>query len=126
MIDQELEERMKREHRAKYQSLAVTLGWDDLARLVPIGSERIDAALAAGDEHLNRFGNSPWDNAALGARHPALCFPPELWRSDWPAADLWRSARNLPWSRVPTLSLSERVCALKYVAREESRKRTGK
>ena len=113
------------EHRAKYLSLALRLGFDDLGQLVPATPERIRAALDAGDEHLNTIPLVAWDQAALlGAPGPIACprcgrcGPDPKYTDDWPQSKLGVTARLLPWSRVPGLSLAERVCALKEVARQ--------
>jgi hypothetical protein len=119
------------EHEAKYDALARLLGLDALRRLVPVPAERISAALAAGDEHLNSIPLGMWDRAALSApgaedagrtRVCPSCKQTvrpvsELYSADWPQRPLRRTARFTPWNAAPTLSLAERVCALKHVAK---------
>jgi len=119
------------EHRAKYLALALQLGFDDLIQLVPATPESIRAALGAGDEHLNTIPLVSWDQAALlGAPGPIACptcgrmGPNPIYANDWPQSRLGVSARLLPWSRVPSLSLAERVCVLKEVARQIAERST--
>lgn len=117
------------EHAAKYDALADVLGFDALAALVPVPVERVRAALAAGDVHLNSIPLHRWDRAALGAPQPRPCptcgrpvdTPKHFdeWRHHdplWPQEALRGSAHLEPWRRQPTLSLAGRVCALKRVA----------
>ena len=130
----------KQEHKAKYQALADTLGWEALRALLPLSIGKVRVMLADGDEHLNLYGNGPWDEAALGETEPSVwdkaprcpCCgqrkPQEVQKRvrDWPQAPLRRTARNkaLPWRRAPTLSLAERVCVLKHVARADAEDET--
>ena len=101
------------EHETKYEALAQKLGIEALKWLVPAKPEEIRQALVAGDEHLNTIQLPRWDRAA-GVR-PAW----KLFSSDWPQTELRISARrsDLPWHKEPTLSLAERVCVLKHVAK---------
>ncbi len=125
------------EHQRKYDALARKLGWSLLIRLVPVPLERIRAVLDAGDEHLNSIPLKLWDGAALDQRRDAPwtvecpaygCkhLNPEHTGvgegSDWPYSRLRETARSMPWSADPNLSLAERVCALKHVARVEALK----
>lgn len=135
-MDPKLERKMQAEHVAKYAALAKTLGEDSLGVLVQPLVTRCADALKAGDEHLNTIPLAVWDRLAsvpdsLGPKccgkycHTPFCpqcgkamRKPTAGRDDWPYADLRESARDLslPWHRARGLSLSERVCLLKYVA----------
>ena len=122
----------RQEHKAKYQALADTLGWDALRALMPLSIDKVRVMLANGDEHLNTYGNKPWDRVALGETEPSVwdkaprCHscgqrkPQELRKrvQDWPYGALRCTARDkaLPWYRAPGLSLGERCCVLKHVA----------
>lgn len=116
------------EHEDKYEALAQTLGVEALRALVPASPEKIAAALACGDEHLNGISLSAWDRAALGGESltkPTKCptcgghVAPvnSYWSNDWPQRTLRATARSEPWKRSPGLSLAERVCVLKHVAK---------
>ena len=113
------------EHRAKCAALVDVLGFDALAALVPVPVERIRAALATGDKHLNTIPLALWDRAALGTQGAPgqkcpTCggrLPDPRHSNDYPYNVLRQSARREPWSRAPSLSLGDRLCALKHVAR---------
>lgn len=117
---------MTTEHFDKYQQLANLLGWDALRALVPLSTDMVRRWLAHGDEHLNTLGNAPWDRASLGPKHKAAdCAAcgqklpkARTSRTDWPYADLRRTAKDmaLPWHKARQLSLAERNCVLKHVA----------
>lgn len=109
------------EHRAKYEALAQELGVEALKALVPATNAQITAALASGDEHLNTIPLRRWDMAAAAWS----CVPKE-------DANSYRSRTRCPhckqgyvYTTPPTpdvwekrrLTLSERVCVLKHVAR---------
>lgn len=119
-----------REHRTKYKALADKLGWE---ALLPKTIEQIQAALAEGDEHLNKWGNGSWERAALGEEPDRTCCccgrrrTAERFSPDWPFNVLRRTARDksLPWRAAPSLSLAARVCVLKYVARVDAEEDTG-
>jgi hypothetical protein len=68
------------------------LGINNLKRLVPFSKEKIIEALKEGDQHLNKWGNGPWDNKDFSVRHLAYSL-------------------RLSWS------LSDTVCVLKHVAK---------
>ena len=115
----------KARHKAKYQALADTLGWEALRALLPKTVEEVRVTLAQGDEHLNRWGNGPWDRAAgVLPRKAERCVcckqmkPAEQFAQDWPQGVLKRTAQDerLPWHRSPRLSMAERCCVLKHVA----------
>jgi len=120
---------MMEEHRAKYAALADELGRKELEQLVAPLMDKVKAALAAGDEHLNRIGLATWDRLAgvgradgMGAKCAAC--GQRIYREvgDWPYDDLRASARGGLWSRQRDksrglLSLAERVCVLKEVAK---------
>jgi len=130
-MDKDHEARMSREHFEKYEALARAFESFDLPSYVPPTVERIKAALAAGDEHLNSIPLATWDRAA------------QVW-DVMPSADRWmygetrecptchgRTLRVLPdarplWGffhyplangRRAYYSAAERVCLLKHVAR---------
>jgi len=113
------------EYEARMEALAAKLGVAVLQRLIPVPVERVAAALAAGDEHLNTIPLGVWDRAAgvlpvwsieacplCGTKRPRTSGP-----NDWPYEDLRRTAREEPWSREPGLSLSDRTGVLKHVAK---------
>ena len=77
------------EHAKKYEEIARRIGIDILAQLIPASPERIQRALDHGDKHVNSISIRKWDQAAA-------LIPPEQARG---------------------LSLSDKVCALKHVAR---------
>ncbi len=111
----------EQEHFDKYQSLAEKLGWAELLALVPVRIEALAYWLDAGDRHLNTAGNQPWDIAALGsANMPGTRGEPI--DPLWPQAALRSTARDkaLPWHKLSGLSLCDRCCALKHVARVEA------
>lgn len=123
----------KQAHRDKYEALAQTLGEDSLAGLVADLVPRVRTALASGDENLNTISLATWDRRALGGPDPtkpskcpccgAVKSPragATLGAADFPQRELRESARDraLPWRHAPTLSLAERVCVLKHVARK--------
>lgn len=93
-------------HEEKYEVLAQRIGVDKLRRILPSTPERIRAALAAGDEHLNTIPLPAWDLAA-GLLNPNRVH-----------AEACRLHFRDPWLPAVTsgLSLSERVCILKHVA----------
>jgi hypothetical protein len=123
----------KQKHKAKYQALADTLGWDALRALLPLSIEKIREALAGGDEHLNGWSNGPWDRAAgVLPRKAERCVcckqmkPAERFAQDWPYGVLKRTARDkaLPWHKAPHLSVAGRVCVLKHVATADAEDET--
>jgi hypothetical protein len=144
MLDAATERRMKREHFEKYRDLARALGLEELSALVPASRERIERALASGDEHLNTISLASWDKAAgaetkLGPdwarRDPTKPCP--TCGHKGPAPLKKRTVGTFPdrlsiegvWARSfrpytvkgkrmrGYLSLAERVCVLKWVAR---------
>lgn len=109
------------EHRAKYEALAQELGIEALKALVPATNAQITAALARGDEHLNTIPLHRWDTAAAiwscVPKQDAAYFltrtPCPTCKEGYvytmpPTPDVWKKRR---------LTLSERVCVLKHVAR---------
>lgn len=116
---------MEQEHYDKYERLAQRLGVAALRdRVRTIGPpSKLFAALRA-DEHLNSIPLAVWDRLALGepkaiTRHCATCQcrARQSWSPGWPGPELKESAREIPWNAQPSLSLAERVCVLKHVAR---------
>lgn len=115
---------MTPEYRKKCSALIDKLGRENLRPLLP-SIATVRAALAAGDEHLNTINLVVWDRAAgvgsqMGSSKPCpTCgqrwFSPS---NDWPHGDLRTTAKRPPWNAAPTLSLSERVCVLKELARQ--------
>jgi len=90
-------------HRAKYEVLAHRIGIDELCDLIPGSPARIAAALADGDEHLNNIALREWD-WACGYITDANGNPRRL-------------KSTIFDRRAGELSLAERVCTLKHVAR---------
>lgn len=124
-------ERQAQEHHDRMAKLAQELGFDKLRALVPVSIDRVRDALRKGDEHLNTIGLHLWDRAAVRSStfepptartgfYPSLGIG-FLQGKDEPYATLRASARGEPWCAKPGLSLSERVCVLKHVAREAAR-----
>jgi len=127
------------DHEEKYTRLARRLGWQALLSLVPATRVRVRRALDEGDVHLNTISLSSWDTAALdqstkapkskkcsycgsSVRNPK--HPSSLYGPNQPYERLKQTARDprLPWYREPGLSLAERVCVLKLVAKNEARR----
>lgn len=77
------------EHAKKYEEIARRIGIDVLAQLIPASPEKIRKALERGDKHLNTIPLKKWDAATY----------------------------EIPSELVKGLSLSEKVCALKHVAK---------
>jgi len=96
---------MKDEHFEKYEALSELIGIKALKAKIPATQEQIKRYLDAGDEHLNKISLRKWDIAA-GAVGDAITGNFHL---------LW----NEPFTRekARSLSLAERVCVLKHVAR---------
>ncbi len=91
------------EHEKKYEELAQRIGIEALKRIVPATAERVKAALANGDEPLNTIPLMLWDRRAGLV---SLMAPVRLsWSAPW-----------LP-DVASGLSLAERVCVLKHVAK---------
>lgn len=96
------------EHVQKYEQIAQSIGVDVLLPLLPrrASPARVKAALDSGDEHLNTIPLSCWDRAA-GYVHREV-------------RDELHGPENVPTPaplRGRSLSLAERVCVLKHVAR---------
>lgn len=103
-MDKEAEEKMHREHYAKYDALAQRIGIDALKRIVPASADEIRKALEE-DVYLNTIRLRRWDIAA-GARFST-------------AGSIDRLHFDPPFTSdvANGLSLAERVCVLKHVAR---------
>jgi hypothetical protein len=101
--DQERQRRMAQEHFDKYAALARRIGWDACLAAVPFTAAEVCAALEAGDEPLNTLPLARWDRAA-----GAIPLPDGDFR--WGPTPEWLREHR-------TLSLGERVCVLKHVAR---------
>jgi hypothetical protein len=121
-------EQQAREHFEKYDKLAQWLGVAELQALVPFSQERVNAALASGDEHLNTLSLAAWDRQhgtipGEAAKRCPCCHQvlpqEEQPRGVW---DLVRAAikRDKTTGSLPLCnawSLSDTVCVLKHVAR---------
>lgn len=112
----ELEARHKREHYEKYQALAEELDLAAMAELIPATRARIQAALDAGDEHLNTIPLALWDSAvgytARRVKKACACcgvtsLVEDTTRRDAPVWKL-RNGRRL--------DVCYRLCVLKHVA----------
>lgn len=130
--DSERRARHTREHKEKYERLAVWLGVPALLALIPFPALRVSHALADGDEHLNTLPLHVWD-AKHGVELVALkqgtckCCWQALPRTNENkrgegVLGLVRNAikRDREAGREPLQtrwSLSETVCVLKHVAR---------
>jgi polyhydroxyalkanoate synthesis regulator phasin len=77
------------EHAEKYEAVARRIGIDLLKTLIPASPERIRKALEKGDKHLNTIQLRKWDQAS----------------------------EAIPREQGKGLSLAEKVCALKHVAK---------
>lgn len=115
------------QHEQKYEALAQRLGVKALAALVPFSRERIEAALAAGDEHLNTLPLSTWDarhgtepgsvRLYCGSCAQALPYKPQLGEGVWGLVRRWiGDGRSSEAPRRMWWSLSDTVCVLKHVA----------
>ena len=109
-MEKELEEKMRTEHYEKYEKLAQHIGVYGLCNLVKPYRKEIKQALENGDEHLNSIMLSRWDRLA-GAK-------PRYLSSSTVRGDFILSW-EYPWipAKVNGLSLAERVCVLKHVAK---------
>lgn len=106
-------ERLRQEHEATYQALAEKLGIEALERLLPtLRPGTTWTGLLAADPYLNNVPLARWDTAAGCSAGPLAYHD-----SHWPQSALRNTRHVEPWCRVPTLSLSERVCVLKHVAK---------
>jgi len=132
-MDPEIDRKQKREHYEKYEKLAREFEGYDLPSYVPATKERIEGALASGDEHLNTIPLGAWDRAAqihyaTGVERFMLAMPGE--RTEPcptcghprkvmdPPKELWRNFHHATKDgRRAFYSLSDRVCLLKHVAR---------
>lgn len=95
-------------HYQKYEILASRIGIQALKRVLPASAKEIITALEKDDHHLNTIPLAKWDKAAgyiSGLEN----------YSDGPT----RLSFAGPWSSpdAHNLSLAERVCVLKHVAR---------
>jgi hypothetical protein len=90
-------------HYKKYEHLAQKIGISELKKLIPFTPEQIRNALKSGDEYLNTLPLSKWDKAA------GLLYPYGQYKISFLS----------PWDKIKydRLSLAERVCILKYVAK---------
>lgn len=121
---------MSSEHIKKYEALAQQIGVEALVAILPVPVEKIHAALDEGDEHLNKWGNGPWDRATgynertVGllslaptekCRHCGQVIRPKLGGRWYQRREAWAP----PWDRTKKLHLSnaERCCVLKHVAK---------
>jgi hypothetical protein len=89
------------EHYQKFDALAQRIGVAALKRRIPATAEAIKAALAAGDEHLNTIPLYKWDLAAGRLNRDYLLSFYDPWTP----------------KLANGLSLAERVCVLKHVAK---------
>ena len=111
-------------HEEKYDRLAHMLGVEALVKLVPFTRERVQQALAQGDEHLNTLSLATWDRQHGYA--PDECKPKECpcckqWVPSTAQRDagVWGLVRkyvrehhtSMAWSQADT------VCVLKHVAK---------
>lgn len=88
------------EHFATFDAMAHRIGIQKIARIVPATKAEILTALQSGDQHLNTIPLARWDGAAGGFR-------------PYPGHPLYVTAEGSKY----ILSLSDRVCVLKHVAR---------
>ena len=104
------ESKMKQSHREKYEALAHVVGIEDLKKIIFFHGttpDRINKALAGGDEHLNTIPLRVWDQMALSTGEAD---------SDAPKGPPIRF--EYPWTKLKEpQSLAMRVCMLKYVAK---------
>ena len=97
---------MRAEHHQKYEDLAQQIGIEELVAILPVSRERITEALNGDDHYLNTIPLKLWDLAA-GADKYRLC------HGDY------RLTFKAPFTpaNASGLSLCDRVCVLKHVAR---------
>jgi hypothetical protein len=119
------QEQQAREHAEKYDRIAEWLGRAAVESLIPFSDDRVSAALAAGDAHLNTLSLASWDGRHGQERARKVCscckqvLPPEERAPG--VLDLVRAAirRARATDTVPLLtawSLSDTVCVLKRAA----------
>ena len=129
-MDAEVERKMKKEHWEKYEALAQRIGIQELRAQVLqfFTREAIDHALARGDEHLNTLMLTQWDRAAGDSRPDNIlgrgpkcshCGQRMPGRPDAVLGPPYSLTFDGVWGRVKPmgLSLADRVCILKHVAR---------
>lgn len=104
--DEQRKARQTKEHFDKYEALAQKIGIERLIPLVPATPSQIRAALET-DFHLNNIPILRWDRAAGASQAETGRFFGKDRTSPVPDA-----------LRRHGLSLAERVCVLKHVARE--------
>lgn len=115
------------EHIDKYERLAQTIGVEALLAILPKPVEQLHAALDEGDEHLNKWGNGPWDRvtgyttAATEIKRCGCCRQVLPVKLPGTAGARWydqKAAWAPPWDKTKGLHLSmaERCCVLKHVA----------
>lgn len=107
----------QQDHFNKYEALANKLGWDALHALVPFPIETIADWIDKGDQYLNTAGNRPWDRASLN--FPGKV-PLRAMGNIFARLNITQRDRTLPWHKRTGLSLAERNCVLKHVARVEA------
>jgi hypothetical protein len=108
-------------HEAKYERLAQAFGIEKLKALVPFSVERIRAALASGDEHLNTLSLASWDRQHGGIAKPERCSCCKQWKpveKESCVIALYAAARRngMPMESGGW-SLANSVCVLKHVAK---------
>jgi hypothetical protein len=104
--NEELQIRMNNEHYQKYEELAQKIGVRYLIPLISPNKDKIRAALLNGDVYLNGISLRWWDIQAGASNLFSWQGGPKL---HW----------NFPWTpkNANGLSLAERVCILKHVAK---------
>ena len=110
-------------HAGTFERYAQWLGVDDLKALVPFSRERIVAALASGDEHLNTLPLRQWDKLhGYGGPSKAIGHCPQC------SQVLPAPAHGGVWALIGAAlrrdgggsmawSVSDTVCVLKHVAK---------
>ena len=89
------------EHTDKYDGLIAQMGGlDQFWDMIPVGVDKIRAALDNGDEHLNTIPLHVWDRAAGYDYRNMNIHLPNIPQEGW----------------IKGMSLAERVCTLKRAA----------
>jgi hypothetical protein len=99
---------MTNEHYEKYDALARKIGIDTLKAAIPLKPETIRAALKE-DEHLNTISIRKCDQWAGFTVHTNMKTQEQKFYGHF--YGVWERTKNMG------LSLAERVCILKHVAR---------
>ena len=99
-----------RAHYQEFETLAQKIGIGKLVRAVPADETEIRSVLSQGDKHLNLIPLFRWDMAAIGTGERARA------TYGWGRPEDYRALPGNIFYGMG-LSLADRVCVLKHVAR---------